>query len=127
MAHKLPAPLIPRAFAEVVVSAITGENGLIVVQIPVDLRKVPAAFYSNDRNKEEGTSLQKRKTVIVGTYASIERAKTTEGGVIEWTMGTVSDAKGALPLWIQRSQIGSAIAKDVGYVTKWLMDKRENK
>ena len=125
MAHKLPAPLIPRVFAELVVSAKTPDGGLIVTQTPVNLRKLPAAMYSNDRNLNEGTSLQKKKRTIVGEYVSIERARTTETNVIEWTMGTASDAKGALPLWLQRSQIGGAIAKDVGLVCGWLMKKRQ--
>lgn len=125
MAHKLPSPLIPRVFAELVVSAKTPDGGLIVVQSPVDLRKVPAAFYSNDRNRSEATSLQKKKRTIIGEYVSIERARQTKEGVIEWTMGTASDAKGGLPQWIQRSQIGTAIAKDVGFVTGYLMKKRQ--
>jgi hypothetical protein len=36
-----------------------------------------------------------------------------------WTMSTVSDAKGALPGFVQKQAIPGAIAKDVKFVTKY--------
>jgi len=66
VAHKLPSPLSPRAFAELVVSAKTGPDGLVVVQVPVDLKSLPGAMYSNGRNKKDGTMYTTRAQVELG-------------------------------------------------------------
>jgi Protein of unknown function (DUF3074) len=43
---------------------------------------------------------------------------------IIWEMATVSDAKGALPMSIQKLGIAGAIVKDVGLFLKWANDNR---
>ena len=69
MCHKLPFPLKPRVFPVLVISATTNltpnPDDFIVVQIPVDVRNLPEAFYSNGRNYLEGdTSIERKKAVI---------------------------------------------------------------
>ena len=68
MCHQLPFPLSPRTFAVTVLTAKgPGNRSIIVVQLPVDLRKLDAAVYSNRRNVTETqgrTHLQKTPTVL---------------------------------------------------------------
>ena len=65
MCHKLPFPLAPRVFPVLIITAKSGTDGLIVVQIPVALESLPEAFYSNGRNLiEGGDTLQKKKAVL---------------------------------------------------------------
>ena len=66
MCHKLPPPLNIRVFPELVVSAKTGRFESIIVHIPIDIQKLPEAFYSNGRNLREGDNDLKRKTPILG-------------------------------------------------------------
>lgn len=66
MCHKLPPPLSIRVFPELVVSAKTGRFESIIVHIPIDIRKLPEAFYSNGRNLREGETDLKRKTPVLG-------------------------------------------------------------
>lgn len=66
MCHKLPFPLLPRVFPVLLVTAKTGRHSFVVVQIPVDIKSLPEAFYSNGRNRREGDSALKRKTPVLG-------------------------------------------------------------
>lgn len=66
MCHKLPFPLSPRVFPVLVITARTGPESFVIVQIPVDLTKLPKAFYSNGRNIKEGNSELKRKKPTLG-------------------------------------------------------------
>ncbi len=45
---------------------------------------------------------------------------------IEWTMATASDAKGWLPMWVQKLGIPGAIVKDVGLVITWVTKQRRS-
>lgn len=54
MYHKLPAPLSPRIFPELVVTAKTGSSSFIVVQIPVNIQSVERPVYRDRRNLNEG-------------------------------------------------------------------------
>ncbi|KAL8971636.1 MAG: hypothetical protein Q9183_000959 [Haloplaca sp. 2 TL-2023] len=73
MCHKLPFPLMPRVFPVLIISATTNltpnPDDFIVVQIPVDIRNLPEAFYSNGRNQLEGDTSIKRKKVVIGFVA----------------------------------------------------------
>ncbi|KAL8781148.1 MAG: hypothetical protein Q9213_006148 [Squamulea squamosa] len=93
-----------------VITAKTGSEEFIVVQLPVEIGSVQGAFYSNGRNLKEGSSALKRKKPIRGIYTSIER-----------------DAKGWLPMWAQKMAVPGAIAKDVDFVMKWIREKRKAK
>ncbi|KAL8936410.1 MAG: hypothetical protein Q9211_004202 [Gyalolechia sp. 1 TL-2023] len=66
MCHKLPFPLSTRVFPVLVITAKTGTNDFIIVQIPVDIKTLQEAFYSNGRNITEGNSALKRKKPILG-------------------------------------------------------------
>lgn len=107
MVHKIPFPLDNRVFSVIVVTALTGgagtgaEEGFVVAQVPVDLRGVPEAIYTNGTNKKEGGNAEQRKTVTIGEYVSIERVKRKATG-IWWEMATASDAKGNLPMGMQK-------------------------
>lgn len=66
MCHQLPPPLNIRVFPELVISAKAGRFESIIVHIPIDIRKLPEALYSNGRNFREGDSDLKRKTPVLG-------------------------------------------------------------
>jgi len=57
-------------------------------------------------------------------YTSIERCKITLSGDIEWIMATASDAKGNLPIAVQKLGVPGAIVNDVGFFMKWIAEKR---
>ena len=42
-----------------------------------------------------------------------------------WIMCTASDAKGVLPVWLQKPALPSAIAKDVPLFMEWQAKKRK--
>ena len=65
MAHKLPPPLQPRVFPVLIVTAKTGRDGFIIVQIPINLQSLPESFYSSGRNQKEGDSAVKRKKPVI--------------------------------------------------------------
>lgn len=128
MCHSLPAPLQPRVFSVLVASAKTGPDSFVVVQVPINIKSVPAAFYSNGRNAKEGTSPEKRKEPVIGIYTSIERCKVLPTtGEVEWVMATASDARGALPMWMQKMGTPGAVVKDVGLFIQWVQSIREKK
>ncbi len=66
MCHKLPAVLSNRVFPVLVLTAKRGKHAFVVVQIPIDIRNLAAAFYSNQRNLKEGDSSLKRQKVVLG-------------------------------------------------------------
>ncbi|KAL8759799.1 MAG: hypothetical protein Q9199_000523 [Rusavskia elegans] len=49
-----------------VITATTGDQDFIVVQLPVEIGTIQEAFYSNGRNLTEGSSALKRKRPIMG-------------------------------------------------------------
>lgn len=127
MAHKMPPPLANRVFSVLVVKAKNTTRrppSLIVVQIPLEIAKLPLALYANGRHKQDGDTAQKKKDITMGVYVSIERCELQSSGRTKWTMATASDAKGNLPIWLQKTGIPGAIAKDVGFVIDWLQKKR---
>lgn len=110
MEHKIPPPLQRRVFRVLVITASRGEAGsaLIVVQIPV-----------------EGNPIESRDGVVYGIYCSVETARLENGRTI-WSMATASDAKGWMPMWLQKTQMPKAVAVDVGYFIKWRMEVRQS-
>lgn len=69
MCHKLPFPLSPRVFPELVVTAKTGPLSFIIAQIPVNINSLQEAFYSSGRNLKEGDTELKRKRPVIGYVA----------------------------------------------------------
>lgn len=111
MVHQLPFILKDRAFS-VLVATAKRRSEFIVVQIPVDLSGVAKAKY------------QKDSSVVHGIYVSIEHGELLESGV-KWRMGTASDAKGNLPMPLQKPNMPGAVAKDVGLFVAWCEKSRK--
>ncbi|KAI9818170.1 MAG: hypothetical protein M1827_000795 [Pycnora praestabilis] len=124
MYHHIPWPLGNRAFSIVVITAKTGPSSFIVVRIPVDITTLPLAFYSNGRHAREGDATQK-KNIVAGQYVSIERLRVLPDENIEWIMAVSSDAKGSLPMSVQKMALPGEIAKDVGLCIKWIGQRRK--
>lgn len=57
-------------------------------------------------------------------YTSIECCRIAEDESIQLTMATASDAKGSLPMWTQKLGVPGAIVKDVGFLIKWISQRR---
>ncbi|KAG8427156.1 hypothetical protein J3459_007471 [Metarhizium acridum] len=106
--HKLPFPLSKRVFPVLQVTAMTdNKQEFMVVQIAVK---------DYDATPRNGGA-------VLGAYTSVERFRQTDGGV-EWIMGTVSDARGFLPRWIQKRAVPAQIAKDVDMFLVWIAEER---
>jgi hypothetical protein len=130
MCHNIPPPLNNRVFPTLVVTgrsttSATTSPSFLVVQMPVgDISKVDQAMYSNSKHKES-TDSQKKKNITFGEYVSIERAELIEEGAkVKWQMATASDAKGVLPMFVQKKAIPGAIVKDVGFFIDWTQKRR---
>lgn len=111
--HKMPPPLQDRLFPVLqATAAVAGRREFLVVQM--------AARDAAGKEEEGG--------LVRGAYSSIERVReTAEGGDNEWLMGTVSDAKGVLPAWLQRMAVPGQVAKDVDMFLKWIATERKKK
>lgn len=122
----MPPPLTNRVFPVVIITAKTGADSFVVVQIPVDLQDFPDGdvLYSNGRNKRDGESSVKSKKVTPGIYVSVERVKLTEAGEVKWVMATASNAKGYVPMVLQKQGVPGAVLKDVGLFIQWAMGSR---
>ena len=130
MAHKIPPPLNNRVFCVAVATAKSTADParFLVVQIPVDITKVDKALYANGRNRTDEDSAIKKKAVELGQYVSIERCEVLDGGAkVQWQMGTASDARGVLPLWVQKMAVPGAIVKDVSFFMEWIENRRKGK
>ncbi len=124
MVHHIPEPLQDRIFPVLVVRAKTSPNSFVIAQFPVDITRLPQAMYSNGRHRTEGDSAEKRGKMTIGAYTSVERVKVLDDGRIHWEMATASDAKGMLPMAIQKMGVPGAVVKDVGLFMKWVAGKR---
>lgn len=138
MCHKLPNIVGPRCFPVLVITASCSPNEFLAVTVPVDISQSPVAFYSNGRNKKEGTDSQMKKSVTLGEYCAVERVhkypnQATHAGKdghvhshgdageeIEWIMATASHTRGSIPMVMQRMGVPGAVAKDVGLFLKWI-------
>lgn len=78
MCHKLPSMLSNRVFPVLVLTAKTGQHDFIVVQVPVDIRCVGEAMYSNGRNLMAGNSKIKREKTVIGYEESFTPRKEAE-------------------------------------------------
>ena len=118
MVHKIPL-LDDRMFPVLVITArkVVPEPQFIVVQIPVETTYMPTAKYN-----------QKGAKVTAGMYVSVERGELIDGGTkVKWQMATASDAKGALPMAIQKIGVPGAVVKDVGLFIEWCAKMRSGK
>jgi Protein of unknown function (DUF3074) len=117
MLHKLPAPLKPRSFTILFVSGIpTNSTSRSFLNVTVPLQPVP---------KEVSTAKYgSSSSVVQAAYVSVEYVYQTKDGIV-WDMATASDAKGALPMAVQKLGIAGAIVKDVGLFMTWIKDQRK--
>lgn len=129
MKHKVPPPLRPRVFPvlQVIASAEGREDEFVVVSVTV-------ADWGRRAGGEWGgmAGLSEDKGVVVGAYASVERARRVPAGEdgareIEWVMATASDAKGILPMWVQTRAVPGQIAKDVSLFLGWADGERRKR
>ena len=112
--HKMPAPLKNRLFPVLQATAsVRGRRDFLVVQIAL-------------REPEAGGGKNSSQDLVRGAYTSVERVRETRDGV-EWIMGTVSDAKGVLPGWVQKMAVPGAVAKDVDMFLEWAAKERKRK
>ncbi|KAI1614533.1 hypothetical protein EDD36DRAFT_230989 [Exophiala viscosa] len=119
MCHAIPPPLSPRCFSVLVATASVDEDSFVAVTVPVDLGV--HGFYNSGKNVKEGKDARSRKQVCMGVYAAVEVVRRDHSeGEVEWVMATASDAKGNLPMWMQKMSLPGAIAKDVGLFLKWI-------
>ena len=110
--HDLPGPLSKRVFPVLqATAAVRGRKEFIVIQIAI-------------RASDGATDVAVHEGSVRAAYSSIERVKELEDGHLEWVMGTVSDAKGLVPMWAQQLGLPGAVAKDVGSFMKWIGDER---
>jgi len=125
MCYHIPFPLLNRVFAVVVVTGRKTGKELVVVQIPVDLSRISAARYSSGAHKKD-SSLQgkQRKGVVVGEYVSVERCR-LEAEEVVWEMAVASNAKGSVPMSIQKMALPGKITLDVGFFMKWIEGVRK--
>jgi hypothetical protein len=106
--HKLPMPLKKRVFPILQATAATQEGHKVMI-VQIAMRDPDAEAHSSGN--------------VRGAYTSIERLQGTGEG-IEWIMGTTSDAKGALPAWVQNMAMPGPIAKDVDFFLSWIEKQR---
>lgn len=112
MLHKIPA-LNNRVFPVLVVTAKKA-NVFMVVQIPVSTENLPGVKY------------HKQGKITEGMYCSVERCELVdEGKNVMWQMATASDAKGVLPMWVQKMGVPGAVVKDVGLFMGWVSERRK--
>lgn len=113
MCHQLPFPMDKRVFSVLVITA-KREQEFVVVQIPVDTTNLPGTKYKGDSK------------FTPGMYCSIERGAIEEGGAkVKWQMATASDAKGVLPMFVQKMGVPGAVVKDVGLFISWCDRRRK--
>ena len=141
MAHNIPL-LDNRVFGVLVVRALTPSSSstttttdtafssqssttsFVVAQLPLLLSSIPSAPYASGSHRTTGSTSQQRSAITLGQYVSIERVKRLEDGKIWWEMATASDAKGNLPMAVQKMGVPGAVVKDVGFFIKWVGERR---
>lgn len=117
--HKMPFPLNKRVFPVLqATAAVEGRREFIVVQV----------FYAG------GPAAENANGTVTGAYTSIERFRELAGegagegnSKIEWVMGTVSDAMGVLPEFIQVMATPDIVPKDVEFFMTWIVGQRKSK
>ncbi|KAL3962126.1 hypothetical protein ACCO45_003649 [Purpureocillium lilacinum] len=59
-------------------------------------------------------------------FLVVQMATTADyaGAGAEWVMGTVSDARGVLPAWMQKMAVPGQVAKDVDMFLSWIANER---
>lgn len=133
----MPAPLKPRAFTILTLTGVpdppssdasasaSGQHPFVTLTLPLDLRSSAAA--AGGAGKIPTSKYSDSAAVVHGAYVSVERVYFSEtgNGEIVWDMVTASDARGNLPLAVQKLGISGAIVKDVGLFMAWVEKRRK--
>ena len=134
MLHELPTPLKPRVFTILIASGIPTTAAAASQRREFVTATVPLAPLPKDvKTAKYGPS----SAVVHAAYVSVERVYEEEQEVVEggdgvggcsreivWDMATASDAKGVLPMAVQKLGIAGAIVKDVGLFLGWAQKQR---
>jgi hypothetical protein len=143
--HSLPWPFNDRVFTVLVLTARQiGKEQFYIIEVPV---KPGLPLQSSERkshfvercgisryDSQHPTGDQKRKQgkrLVHGVYCSVNRVTEVEhlpyyriqpgdSKPVRWQMATASDAKGLIPMWIQKIEVPKKIAKDVPYFLDWI-------
>lgn len=123
--HKMPPPLKARTFPVVQATASArGRKEFLIVQI-AEVEEVGVKTTGSETGDKKAQ--QHEHDEVRGVYTSVERIREVRPGEIEWVMGTVSDAKGVLPAWVQKMATPGMISKDVDAFLKWIAEERRKK
>lgn len=116
--HRLGGPLRKRVFPVVQATAAReGRREIVIVQVAV---RRGDDDDSTDGNKEEAGTVR-------GAYSSVEIIRETDDGMVEWIMGTASDAAGWVPQRVQNLAVPGQIAKDVDMFMRWVAEERKKR
>lgn len=124
MRHDMPFPLKARVFTILIASGVpatsdtlsaSGGREFVIATVPLE----PLPKGVGGSKFGVGTA-----NVVHGAYVAVERVCEMEGGEIVWDMATASDAKGSLPMGLQKLGVSGAVTKDVGLFMGWVAKKR---
>jgi hypothetical protein len=121
MKHHLPPPLKERVFTILIVSGVpTSAPGKSFIALTI-----PLVLSGSDQSaKIDAAKYVTSPSVVHGAYVSVEHVYEDADGIV-WIMATASDAKGNLPMAVQKLGVPGAITKDVGLLLSWLAEKRK--
>ena len=131
MVHRLPLPLKPRVFTILILTAVPdpsqtendknskAANQFLLLTIPISLSS------SVDSEKISSSKYADSSAAVHGSYVSVEHVHMSPEGEILWDMATTSDAKGNLPMAVQKLGVPGAIVKDVGLFLGWVERRRQ--
>lgn len=110
------------------------DKEFLVVQLPVDITSLPDVVKNRSHHRVPGSPTYQRdperadekqkgklgRALVYGQYVSVEKVSRVRGSddrwENHWKMATISDAKGVLPLWVQRKAVPGEIVKDIEYI-----------
>ncbi|KAG8785396.1 hypothetical protein FRC12_017656 [Ceratobasidium sp. 428] len=126
--YKFSPPLSNRIFTLLIASVLedTEPRQGYVISLPFDVGCSFAWFINPGSRTKVSTNEElknKEPKGVRGRYVSVERVRELDGQV-EWTMATMSNPGGMVPLFLSNSQMPSKIAEDVPHVLEWLKGKR---
>jgi hypothetical protein len=133
MRHRAGHPVVKdRVFALLQMTAAAMEDPGDDSAAAISRREKPEFIVVNipvvDMHSSQHGALVKEKDVVVGAYVSVERFSRLHAHdppSTEWIMATASDARGALPMWLQTMAVPGAISKDVPMFLTWMAKERQ--
>ncbi|KAI9894404.1 MAG: hypothetical protein M1814_003161 [Vezdaea aestivalis] len=115
--HGLPV-VQNRVFAVLVATARYDASCFIVVQKPLLCSKPEA------NRQHLPSTVERIGSAVAASYVSVETVTLDPNtSMIDWRMATASDAKGSIPMSLQRMKVPGEISKDIGLVFSWIAKK----